>query len=66
VKAPLTVKEEIAKAVANYMADQPFVLVAYSLGSVVRGRLTVESDIDIAMLFSRSPNGLSCSICKKS
>jgi predicted nucleotidyltransferase len=58
VKAPLTAKEEITKAVANYMADQPLVLVAYLFGSVVRGRLTMESDIDIAMLFWRSPNGL--------
>jgi predicted nucleotidyltransferase len=51
VKAPLTAKEEITKAVANYMADQPLVLVAYLFGSVIRGRLTMESDIDIAMLF---------------
>ena len=58
MKPPVTAKEEIAKAVTDYVAGQPLVLAAYLFGSVVRDRLTSESDIDVAMLFSRSPESL--------
>jgi predicted nucleotidyltransferase len=57
VKVTLT-KEEIAGVVSRYAASQPSVLVAYLFGSAVRGRLTTESDIDIALLFAEPPDAL--------
>ena len=58
MKAALTAKEDITKAVASYVAAQPLVLAAYLFGSAVRGHLTTESDLDIAMLFSSPPDSL--------
>jgi len=55
MKVPLTAKEEIGDAVASYLSGQPPVLAAYLFGSVVHGQPTIESDIDIAILFSRPP-----------
>ncbi len=58
MKAVLTTKEEIAKAMARYASSQPSVLAAYLFGSAVRGRLKGDSDIDVALLFSTPPDGL--------
>jgi predicted nucleotidyltransferase len=58
MKAPLTAKEEITKALASFLAAQHVVQAAYLFGSAVRDRLSVESDIDIAILFSCSPDAL--------
>jgi predicted nucleotidyltransferase len=48
VKVTLTTKEDIAAVVSRYAASQPSVMAAYLFGSAVRGRLTTESDIDVA------------------
>jgi predicted nucleotidyltransferase len=58
MKVILTTKEEIAVVVARYAAGQPDVLAGYLFGSAVRERLTPESDIDIALLFSQPPEAL--------
>jgi uncharacterized protein len=58
VKVILTTKEDIAGVVSRYAASQPSVLAAYLFGSLVRGRLITESDIDIALLFSQPPDAL--------
>ncbi len=44
--------------VSRYAASQPSILAAYLFGSVVRGRLTTESDIDVALLFAEPPDAL--------
>ncbi len=58
MKAPLTTKEKITEAVASFSAAQPLVQAAYLFGSAVRGHFSMESDIDIAILFSCPPDGL--------
>ena len=58
MKVTLTTKEQIAGVVSRYAASQPSILAAYLFGSATRGRLTTESDIDIALLFAEPPDAL--------
>jgi predicted nucleotidyltransferase len=51
-------KEEIARLIARFAAEQPDVMAAYLFGSAVQNRLTADSDVDIGLLFEPSPNGI--------
>jgi uncharacterized protein len=53
-----TSKEEIVRLFAQFAAEQPTVLAAYLFGSAVQNRLVDESDVDIGLLFERSPDAL--------
>ena len=53
-----TSKEEIVRLIAQFAAEQPTVLAAYLFGSAVQNRLVDESDVDIGLLFERSPDAL--------
>lgn len=43
--------------IADYCASQPECLAAWLFGSVARGAERKDSDVDVAVLVARSPNG---------
>jgi len=47
--------EDIASALNEYFRDKEEILLAFIFGSAVSGRLTENSDVDIAILFSIMP-----------
>ncbi len=55
---PVTTKQEIARIVGRFAADQPAALAAYLFGSAVQERLTTDSDVDVGILFITQPDGL--------
>jgi predicted nucleotidyltransferase len=48
--------EDIAETLKEYFRDKEEVLLAFIFGSAVSGRLTKNSDVDIAVLFSNAPD----------
>lgn len=46
---------DIIKALKDYFKDKDGVLIAFIFGSFINNRLTDESDVDIAVLFSKAP-----------
>jgi predicted nucleotidyltransferase len=51
-------KEDITQRIAQFAAGQPAILAAYLFGSAAQERMTAESDVDIGLLFAKSPDGL--------
>jgi predicted nucleotidyltransferase len=51
-------KDEIVRRIVQFASEQPTILAAYIFGSVVPQRLTVESDVDIGLLFESPAEGL--------
>lgn len=44
--------EEIIVTIKEYLATQPEVAAAYIFGSVARGRMWAQSDVDVAVIFA--------------
>jgi predicted nucleotidyltransferase len=51
-------KDEIVRRIVQFASEQPTILAAYIFGSAVPQRLTVESDVDIGLLFESPAEGL--------
>lgn len=47
--------EDISGALTDYFRNKEDILLAFIFGSAVSGRLTEDSDVDIAILFSSMP-----------
>lgn len=47
--------EDIAESLKGYFRDKEEILLAFIFGSAVSGRLTKDSDVDIAVLFRNIP-----------
>ena len=47
--------EDISGALTDYFRNKEDILLAFVFGSAASGRLTKESDVDIAILFSSTP-----------
>jgi len=48
--------KDIAEILKEYFEDREDIILAFIFGSAVAGRLTKESDIDIAVLFRAMPD----------
>jgi predicted nucleotidyltransferase len=48
--------EDIAGPLGEYFRDKEDILLAFIFGSAVSGRLTGQSDVDIAVLFNEKPD----------
>ena len=48
--------DKITLEIKEYLDDREDVILAFIFGSAVEGKLTEESDIDIAVLFARKPS----------
>jgi predicted nucleotidyltransferase len=46
----------LLKAVKAFVADRPEVTLAFIFGSFIGGRMSEESDIDLAILFKKAPD----------